>query len=348
MNEICHEGKCVDGCETIECGINAKCSFVNGINACNCIEDHIGDPFDVCEKSPCETMPCGVNATCLVVENEAVCKCHENMVGNPLKECWEIGENICEPNPCGPFSKCITDPEPGCLCLEDFYGKPPNCQIGCKGHSTCAENEYCDYDHTCKVGCRNDQSCKSDEYCDLIGSQKCKKGCKSEDDCKENEICEYIGRTCMPGCLLNKNCNEGEYCDHRVNRCVNPCEEPSPCGNFSKCKSIGHSKNVHCTCERGFMPKAGVGCEKKSNNTRISSKNLDCKKYCSKYAECNIVDGKIECWCPDEIFGEFLNPFESCIALPPKPGFSTSACTHAIKPECAVPLSPATLAVLAG
>lgn len=294
-------------------------------------------------------MPCGVNATCLIDKNEVFCQCYENMIGDPIKKCWEIGEDICEPNPCGENSKCIKNPKPGCLCLPGFFGQPPNCREGCESDSKCAENEFCDYDRLCKVGCRSDDNCELDEFCDIDGTRKCKKGCRSEENCGQNEICEIFTKTCVPGCLLNKHCKDGEYCEHSINRCINPCsEEPSPCGQNSICKSSGHSRNVKCSCERGFMPKSGVGCVKKLNSTRISSKNLDCKKYCAKYAECELVSGKIECQCPDEIFREIFNPFKECLPSPPRPQSGFSPCTQAIKPECAVPLSPATIAVLAG
>jgi hypothetical protein len=283
------------------------------------------------------------------------------MIGNPFIECWQIGEDICEPNPCGKNSRCVKEPEPRCLCLPDFYGQPPNCREGCDDDSECGEKEICTFDNLCEVGCRYDKDCKSDEYCDKYETQKCKKGCRSEDDCNEKEICEKNSRTCVRGCIINKHCDEGEFCDYRNNECVNPCEKYLPCGFNATCKSFGHSRIVKCSCEEGFTPKAGEGCDESSNITLISTENLNCSNYCAKYAECDFVDEKIECHCPDEVFGGIFNPFESCIPsniippICPRSHAPSSAkrkpskhCKHASSLECSTRLSPRSLVALAG
>ena len=201
-------------------------------------------------------------------------------------------------------------------------------------------------------GCRSDKNCKSDEYCEK-SEHSCKKGCRYEGSCEEKEYCNQHSRTCEPGCILNKDCKDSEFCVHSNHYCSSPCagEYTPACGFNAVCRSFGHSRRIHCSCEDGFIPNAGEGCVK-SNVTISSFDKKDCSKYCAKYSDCDLVDGKVECVCPDEA-SKIFNPFERCFeterepAASHAPGFG-GGCKKAITPECAVEISPSLVAALAG
>ena len=40
-SEVCHNGKCVDGCSAFHCGVNAQCSTTNHVQSCSCVSPWI-------------------------------------------------------------------------------------------------------------------------------------------------------------------------------------------------------------------------------------------------------------------------------------------------------------------
>lgn len=329
-----------NGCLSLKCGVNAECTDEFGAY-CNCLKGFAGDPYDICYENPCEKNACGANTTCKIEDNQVHCNCFEGFVGNPLDKCWEIGEDICDPNPCGNNTVCIREPTPGCICLPDFYDAPPSCRKGCTSNEMCADNQYCVFTtNKCVNGCRNDGNCAEDEFCERSGSnQNCK---------KEDEYCSYDNK-CEKGCTFNYHCKENEYCDHFSHKCVNPCEDdPNICGLHSVCRTTDHSRSVKCSCEDGFISIPYEGCQKSSFNETITAEKFDCKKYCAKYAKCELFNGQIECFCPDESYNRILNPFDSCIISPSEFSSPPGSCLHKNRPECAVEISPSLVATLLG
>lgn len=55
-----------------------------------------------------------------------------------------IYTNPCQPNPCGPNSKCLeTNGQAQCSCLPNYSGAPPNCRPECVTSSECPFNKAC-------------------------------------------------------------------------------------------------------------------------------------------------------------------------------------------------------------
>lgn len=56
----------------------------------------------------------------------------------------EQPDNLCVPNPCGPFSTCRTvQQRPVCECLPGYYGAPPQCHPECVTNSDCPKYLAC-------------------------------------------------------------------------------------------------------------------------------------------------------------------------------------------------------------
>lgn len=330
--------QCLKVCGDQTCGVNAECIYRRG-PLCRCLSGYAGNPSNYCYEKPCKSKPCGKNASCDVLGNDIYCQCYKGFVGNALINCWEQGDNICDPNPCGNNTMCIQDPKEACMCLPDYFGAPPNCRKGCLSDDMCGDGQYCSLiTNECLLGCRYDGDCESDEYCDTVEfTQKCQ---------KETEYCDESTGECGFGCTFNENCQDNEYCDHFIHRCINPCDVfQGICGFNSVCNSTDHSRNVRCSCEVEFIPTPYQGCQKSFTNQTISNESLDCSKYCIKYAKCELRNEKIECFCPDDSF-TILDPFATCIIKPPINPAPPLFCAHANRPECAVPLSSVSNAII--
>lgn len=66
----------------------------------------------------------------------------------------EPARNPCQPNPCGPNSKCIEiNEQPVCSCLPQYIGTPPGCRPECTVSSECAFNKAC-IDQKCSDPCQ--------------------------------------------------------------------------------------------------------------------------------------------------------------------------------------------------
>lgn len=93
-------------CVPSPCGANAICRETNGVGACTCKEDYIGNPYGGCRpecvvnsdctanraclgskcQDPCPGT-CGSNAICQVVNHVATCYCQPGYYGNPFVYC---------------------------------------------------------------------------------------------------------------------------------------------------------------------------------------------------------------------------------------------------------------------
>lgn len=95
----------------------------------------------------------------------------------------------CQPNVCGPYSKCRNiNNHAVCSCDANYIGMPPNC------HPQCVISSECPPDRSCI-------------------NQKCKDPCSVENPCARNARCQVINHS--PIC----SCNHGYTGDPFV-RCV--------------------------------------------------------------------------------------------------------------------------------
>lgn len=252
-----------------------------------------------------------------------------------------IAKNVnfkkCEPNICGPHSKCIDNEDdptynklkgPYCLCEPKTIGKPPNCTLGCVKNSDCEKDEYCNLDNkVCTKVC---------EHTTAESKKLCVGRCREDEDCKSNEICDE-NRKCVAGCREDDGCKDNEYCNDEW-KCIDACAK-SNCGDNSICASFNHIQ--HCSCEEGYVPEKGYGCKLNQNNhTYVQLDEIMCHSFCGDYASCIVEDDIIHCYCPKDLRS---NPIVACpppllFISTPKPEFC-ECCEQAIDPDCAVPIS---------
>lgn len=90
-----------DPCVPSPCGSNAQCRNVNGVAACSCIDNYIGQPPN-CRPE------CSINAEC--PSDKA---CINNKCNDPC------------PGSCGTFALCsVFNHVPMCTCLQGYTGDP--------------------------------------------------------------------------------------------------------------------------------------------------------------------------------------------------------------------------------
>lgn len=163
-DEFCktRENRCVKICDSSQCGENAKCrpdkerlkSF------CSCLDGFIPEknvgcrektaddfepPIDFIKEivtDPCGEK-CGRNAYC-GSDNE--CVCTQGYEGDPHKQCKLITTSttldICNPNPCGPYSMCnVIEDNLNCSCVDGF-GTAPFCSA-CYSSASCGQEMLC-------------------------------------------------------------------------------------------------------------------------------------------------------------------------------------------------------------
>jgi hypothetical protein len=96
----------LDPCYPSPCGENAVCTNRNRAAACQCIPEHLGDPYIACRPEcsvnadcppdracqrakctdPCPGL-CGSNAVCKVLNHVPTCMCLGGYVGDPFTSC---------------------------------------------------------------------------------------------------------------------------------------------------------------------------------------------------------------------------------------------------------------------
>lgn len=98
-------------CEPSPCSYNAICTERNGVGACSCLPDYIGNPYEGCRpecvvdtdcassltciqskcQNPCPGT-CGQNAECQVINHHPSCSCISGYTGNPFQYCTKFGK----------------------------------------------------------------------------------------------------------------------------------------------------------------------------------------------------------------------------------------------------------------
>lgn len=295
-----------------------------------------------------------------------------------MEKCWKIGKDICDPSPCGNNSICVRGEgrvKPYCICEKGFYGKPPNCRLGCRNSTECADNEYCDENHSCIDPCKNspcgdNSECKSGNHSKAVCScmdgffPQSGVGCRPEEgkdkkidfQCLKNEL-----KVKCLNCPLNAicdvdgscKCSQGFMTDLKGDCIVDPkpnktdkCS-PQPCGPFASCKII--EDHYNCTCLDGYLGSppyctpctTSLECDGKKICLNQKCVKNPCETFCGKFSDCGISEsGKIECSC-----GVEGNPFKEC--LWPMFILQETCEDGAVKPECGVQLSDITKVILA-
>lgn len=294
--------------------------------------------------------------------------CDDDFIGNPLEKCWKIGKDLCEPNPCGNSSICVSNDgrrKPYCLCQKGFYGKPPNCRTGCANNTDCSINEVCDESNRCVDPCKpspcgDNSNCRSGNHSAAICScldgffPESDLGCRPEEhkdtkidlDLIKDQLRSPCGEKCGKNALCGTDgsckCSQGFTGDPKVECTVEPKPEvsnkctPTPCGRFSICDVIVDRYN--CSCLEGFLGTPPL-CHPCTSSLDCDAKMLcldqkcvknPCENFCGKNAECGVKNGKVECSCENNEG----NPFKACVK---EEIAASSACKfNAVSAECGV------------
>ncbi|XP_070510099.1 fibropellin-1-like [Chironomus tepperi] len=161
-NENCDFNECVDPCDPNPCGLHSKCRSGGHQRArCSCDtgyfpeanygcrveipEDKLVSVEELAAKLTglCGSV-CGINAYC---SGNGSCVCSDGYSGDPTVKCdlnqFEISEQECTPNPCGPYSTCTYfNNNRNCSCLPGYISSPPNCSR-CKSDTDCPKTYVC-------------------------------------------------------------------------------------------------------------------------------------------------------------------------------------------------------------
>lgn len=306
LNSDCHRtkacvnNKCEDPCYGV-CGIGAKCETVNHHPVCFCPENLEGDPFIGCQPRRPFIPPI------------------HNMTGNP-----------CDPNPCGPFSRCLASiyGHATCSCLPEYHGVPPVCQPECVVSSECEQTKSC-ISQKCQDPCPG--SCGHGAYCLVVNHNpicSCPPGQEGDpfvncyipvidesknnspnpcipSPCGPNSICQikenrpicscvenYIGSPpyCRPACITNQECPQNKACIQE--KCQNPCV--NSCGLNAECQVVNH--NPFCSCIHGYQGDAFVGCSIIPIGPPIERDHCN-PSPCGENAQCSVMNGLVRCNC---------------------------------------------------
>ncbi|KAG5678107.1 hypothetical protein PVAND_007808 [Polypedilum vanderplanki] len=156
---------------------------------------------------------------------------------------------------------------------------------------------------------------------------------------------------CKKLCTFNLECNSHEYCNDDY--CEDICNKDR-CGPNSKCEGEDHE--IYCSCVTGFIPKSGLGCQKKRLNEIVPQFNDDstlfCSNFCAENADCGIIDEKLFCSCNSTIYGP-SNPFRECedfevVDRFQIPSAGCECCSENLKPGCEIPLDSNIIKTLIG
>ncbi|KAG5666112.1 hypothetical protein PVAND_017806 [Polypedilum vanderplanki] len=262
-------------------------------------------PTEICQYDECVDLcfACVDNTTCTIIDDQGICKCEKGFFGNPHLKCYKFDEiSPCNPNLCGPNSKCFeNNGDPYCECLEGFVNFPPTCRRSCQSNDDCETSEKCDYNSECINPCE-EHSCGENAECNLSSDKepfcKCKKNffgdpqklchifdknhsCTNQNPCGPNSNCiendEVLGSYCKclsgfgnfpPNCLKiceeSDECKENEFCSS--NKFCEKLDELEICGENSVLRIDETKTKIYCSCKEGFYPEANVGCRKKTEN----------------------------------------------------------------------------------
>lgn len=337
-------------CNNVQCGANAICRDFNGALACHCLPDFYGNPYISCRpqcvvnsdcspelacfhnkcEDPC-TNVCGIGALCKTVNHHAVCYCESGQIGDPYVRCQNAPAlppslSVCDPSPCGPYSRCLVSSNgfAMCSCLPGHKGIAPMCQPECVSNADCQQMETC-VNQRCINPCLG--SCGVNADCVVVNHNPictCSRG-KSGDPfvactditevvpsernpcvpspCGPNSVCEiksnhpvcscrpnYSGTPpyCRPECVISQECPSNKACINE--KCLDPCT--GACGNNAKCVVINHTPL--CSCLDGYKGDAFVGCNAISND---DTETLCNPSPCGENTICNVINNIARCSC---------------------------------------------------
>lgn len=298
---------------------------MNGALTCQCLPNFFGNPYLSCRpecvvnsdcssnraclnnrcENPCKDV-CGVEALCDTINHHAVCYCAPGFTGDPYVRCQHTPNlppptsfSICDPSPCGPYSRCLVSSSgfAVCSCLPGYKGMAPMCQPECVSTSDCLQTETC-INQRCTNPCQG--SCGSGAECIVVN---------------HNPICSCgPGKTGDPfvSCITAV----AEIPDEK-NYDRNPCV-PSPCGPNSVCEI--RSNHPVCSCQPNYSgtppycrPECVISQECPSNQACINEKCRDpCVGACGNNAKCDVISHTPLCSCLDGYKGD---AFIGCVIV---------------------------------
>lgn len=263
---------CVNVCESIKCGPNAKCAAIDHTATCKCKDGFFGNPEDLFRGCTPKDR-CTSNTDC---DTKEVCQLNEYGV----KSCVDG----CSVSLCGSNAICITnDHFVTCTCQEGYTGRPDDLTLGCHRIShECFSNEMCPSNSICVHGPDDINICQD----------PCKQFL-----CGENAVCSSSNHraqcTCRPGfigdpfhmcldpdeCKIDQDCPMDSVCQmdsSKTRKCANACLY-TKCGRNALCRAVNHKAKCHC--DPGFEGDAydqNKGCNVKVISN-LCENDLDCK-----------------------------------------------------------------------
>ena len=237
----------------------------------------------------------------------------------------------CKPNPCGPNTECIEQPNgtATCQCKPGFApgkskeeGCEPRqepvgavfCEPGpCGINADCLVTEIGE-DCQCKAGFTGNpfQGCLPPS----VPTDPC-----SPSPCGRNTNCEIRNKqaicTCIPGmigdptspqgcrpeCTIQAHCKPNLACIGQ--RCQDPC--PGSCGVNANCNVENH--NPICNCPPGYTGDPFFLCEADSYVPPPEPKDPCNPNPCGSNAQCTVINGQVACSCQKNYVGD---PNVSC------------------------------------
>lgn len=141
----CIREKCQDPCPG-SCGISAKCTVLNHIPICTCVEGFTGDPFTQCIPKQEGTVK-KLNHYCIFIKHLIL-----DVQVDQIPSCN-----------CGPNAICL---EKECICPPDLLGDPyAGCRPECIINSECPKNRAC-LNNKCSDPCPG--ICGTNAECNVI------------------------------------------------------------------------------------------------------------------------------------------------------------------------------------
>lgn len=279
----CIKSKCADPCIGA-CGNEALCHVYNHSPMCSCLDGYTGNPQIACVRV--ESM-----ASLFPFQNEEL---SESPV-KPLAPAVAHDEDVCQPTPCGPNSRCESVRKQAvCACLSGYTGSPPACRPECMSVSDCPLSKTC-LNERCIDPCPG--MCGLNAECRVVN---------------HNAICScprYYAGDAMTRCVPIA-IGKPPMDDERVSPCV-----PTPCGPNSNC--VVQNGNPSCSCLPEFnglppycRPECTTNTECSNHLACVNKKCVDpCANACGQNAKCNVFSHTPMCECLDGMVG---NPFLYC------------------------------------